>query len=144
MKEVEAFAISVSTMAPSDEPVMVPVAMILFTHHTVNAELAFGEDHENRQESIFKLADGLFRGHIQPRDLALDVFLHDGPDGVRALCSRNNRRLFALLCHQAVRLQDALAEESMLGPSMALHREGRWLSVELCNSQHKSQSVDVE
>ena len=71
-----------STMAPVDEPVMVPVAVIRFTHHTVNAELAFGEDHENRQESIFKSVDGLFRGDLQPRDLALDVFLHDGPDVV--------------------------------------------------------------
>ena len=82
MEEVEAFAYSVSTMAPVDEPVMVPVAVIRFTHHTVNAELAFGEDHENRQESIFKSVDGLFRGDLQPRDLALDVFLHDGPDVV--------------------------------------------------------------
>ena len=82
MEEVEAFAYSVSTMAPVDEPVMVPVAVIRFTHHTVKAELAFGEDHENRQESIFKSVDGLFRGDLQPRDLALDVFLHDGPDVV--------------------------------------------------------------
>ena len=38
----------------------VPVFMLRFTHYTINAEMSFGDDHENRQESIFKLFDTLF------------------------------------------------------------------------------------
>ena len=104
MIEVQDFARTIPNMTPSDEPVMVPVAVLRFTHHSVNADLAFGESHENKQESIFKLVDALFRGHIQPEHIEpLDVFLHHDPDGHRALFSRNNRRLFALFCNQAVR-----------------------------------------
>ena len=33
----------------NDEPVQLPVDIQRFTHHTVNADLAFGEDHDNRQ-----------------------------------------------------------------------------------------------
>ena len=55
--------------APSDEPMLLPVAALRFTHYTVNAELAFGEDHENCQASIFKLFDALFRAHLHPEEL---------------------------------------------------------------------------
>ena len=39
---------------PSDEPVLLPVAALRFTHHTVNSELAFREYHENCQESMLE------------------------------------------------------------------------------------------
>ena len=45
--------------------ILVSVAALRVTRHSVNADLAFGEGHENRQESIFKMIDGLFRGHLQ-------------------------------------------------------------------------------
>ncbi|CAE8716192.1 unnamed protein product [Polarella glacialis] len=109
MKEVNRFAQCVPDIVPTAEPIMVPVAALRFTHHTVNSDLAFGEGHENRQESIFKLIDALFRGTLVTTDLEpLDVFLHNGPDGARGLYSRNNRRLLALLWLQAVRRDEAL------------------------------------
>jgi len=39
---------------PSDEPVLLPVAALRFTHHTVNSELAFREYRENCQESMLE------------------------------------------------------------------------------------------
>ena len=70
----------ISDFAPSDEPMLLLVAALRFTHHTVNAELAFGEDHENCQASIFQLLDALFRGHLHPEELEpLYVFLHPSP-----------------------------------------------------------------
>jgi len=45
-------------MTLSDDPFLVPVHALRFTHHSINADLAFGEDHDNRQESIFKLHNG--------------------------------------------------------------------------------------
>eukprot|EP00973_Karenia_brevis_P071331 9907947-Karenia_brevis.AAC.1 len=91
-------------MKPSYDAVLVPVAALRFTHSTINSNLAVGEDHDNCLQSIFKLIDALFRGHLEPTEVEpLHVFIHEGPDGVPALYSRNNRRMFALLCHQAVR-----------------------------------------
>ena len=44
---------------------------------------AFGEDHDNLQESIFKLFDSLFRGQLQPDELeSLYVSKHVDPNGV--------------------------------------------------------------
>mmetsp|Transcript_148112 Transcript_148112/g.474106 ORF Transcript_148112/g.474106 Transcript_148112/m.474106 type:complete len:272 (+) Transcript_148112:1828-2643(+) len=95
---------AVADIEPSDEPVLLPAMLLRFTHHTINSELAFGDDHENRQESIMKLFDGFFRGHADPRKIEpLYVFKHVGPDGNTALFSRNNRRLIACLLFQAVR-----------------------------------------
>jgi hypothetical protein len=54
-----------------DEPVLLPVVMLRFTHHTINVGLAFGEDHENRQESIFKLFDTRFRYQLQPNEIEI-------------------------------------------------------------------------
>ena len=34
----------------TDEPVPVPVQALRITHQTINAEFAFGGDHDNRQE----------------------------------------------------------------------------------------------
>ena len=41
----------------SDHPVLLLVAILRWTHHTVNADVAFGEEREDRQESIFRLFD---------------------------------------------------------------------------------------
>ena len=92
----------------SRRPIRVPVAALRFTHHSVNADLAFGESHGNRQNSILKMIDGLFQDHLQPEDMCLNVFLHTGPDGIKGLFSRDNRCLFALLCYQAVRRDIAI------------------------------------
>lgn len=102
MEEVATFAMSIPDMQPSDDPISVPVGA------SVNSEMAFGEDHANKQESIFKLIDGLFRGHIMPESLGLHVFLHVGRDGARGLYSRNNRRTIALHCFQAMRRDHAV------------------------------------
>ena len=40
------------------EYVLVPVSLLYFTHHTVNATFAAGDCHANKQESIFQLFDG--------------------------------------------------------------------------------------
>ena len=70
----------------------------------MNASLAFGEDHENHQESIFKLLEQLFRGSLRPEELEpLHVFVKKSPQGNLGLYSRSNRRLVALLMFQAVR-----------------------------------------
>ena len=37
-----------------------PVEILRFTHHTINADTAFGDDHDNRQESILKPFDSFF------------------------------------------------------------------------------------
>ena len=47
MDEVQDFVQTTPNMNPSDELVMIPVAVLLFTHRSVNADLASGEDHEN-------------------------------------------------------------------------------------------------
>merc|ERR1712137_1449920 len=91
-------------------PVLVPVQALRFTHHTINSEFAFGEDHDNRQESIFKLFLNYFWGRLHPEDLEepLYVFKHIGPDGQYGLYSRNNRRLTALLMLEALRRDSLL------------------------------------
>ncbi|CAE7265100.1 unnamed protein product, partial [Symbiodinium necroappetens] len=100
--EVAEFARSIPALRPSDEAEPLPVLALRFTHHAVNAHFAFGEEHENRQESIFKLFLGLFMGHLKPEELEpLYAFKHQGPDGTMGLYSRNNRRLVALLMFQA-------------------------------------------
>lgn len=93
-----------------DEPVQVPVLALRFTHRTINADFAFGEDHDNRQESIMKLFFNLFGGRTCPDQLPepLHVFKHRGPDGHVGLYSRNNRRLLALLMYQAVRRDELI------------------------------------
>ena len=70
-------------MASSDEPGLVPVQALRFTHHTINSDFAFGEEHHNRQESIFKLFLLYFWGRLQPEEFEepLYVFKHVGPDG---------------------------------------------------------------
>ena len=54
LPELLKFVCNVPLLSPTNEPILVPVAVLRFTHHTVNGDFAFGEDHENRQESIFK------------------------------------------------------------------------------------------
>mmetsp|Transcript_22082 Transcript_22082/g.40576 ORF Transcript_22082/g.40576 Transcript_22082/m.40576 type:complete len:872 (+) Transcript_22082:51-2666(+) len=83
----------------------VPVHSLRFTHQTVNSDFAFGEDHENSQESIFRLFHMLFTGQLQITELGepLHVFLHRGPDHRWGLYSRNNRRLLALCLLQSLR-----------------------------------------
>lgn len=100
----------------SRHPVLIPVSAIRFTHHTVNAAMAFGEEHGNSQESIFKLFDQLFRGNLKPEEVEpLHVFAKvipgeaDVPGNGLGLFSRNNRRLVALLMFQAVR-RDAIVK----------------------------------
>jgi hypothetical protein len=88
----------------TSSPVMVPLAALRFTHHTINSNLAFGDDHEHSQESLFKLFHLLFEGSLELSDVEpLHVFLHYGPDKKVGLYSRNNRRLMAMLMLQGVR-----------------------------------------
>ena len=104
------FQTGIAGLACSDEAQLIPVHLLRFTHHTVNAEFAFGEAHENNQESIFKLFWSLFTGRLHPQDLEpLYVFKHTGPDGEVGLYSRNNRRLAALLMLQALRRDHPVA-----------------------------------
>ncbi|CAE7301806.1 unnamed protein product [Symbiodinium sp. CCMP2592] len=101
-QEVAKFARSIPSLRPSGQVQHLPVLALRFTHKAVNAHFAFGEEHENRQESIFKLFMGLFMGNLKPEELEpLYVFKHEGPDGTVGLYSRNNRRLVALLMFQA-------------------------------------------
>lgn len=104
-KELLSFATNMSQLTPCpDSIVPLPVSAIRFTHHSVNAHLAFGEDHDNNQESIFNLFDWLFRGTFAIEDIdPLHVFLHYDPGGELAFYSRNNRRLVALRCLQSLR-----------------------------------------
>ena len=89
---------------PQQEVAMVPVAALRFTHHTVNSNLAFGEEHEHHQGSSFKLFLNLFQRQVELDDLEpLHAFLHQGPDGEKTLFSRNNRRLMWASCFLAVR-----------------------------------------
>ena len=54
------------------------------------------------------MIDGLFQDHLQLEDMCLNVFLHTGPGGIKGLFSRDNRRLFALLCYQAAQRNIAI------------------------------------
>lgn len=101
--ELVAFASTIPDITPTDDPVLLPVSALRFTHHTVNANFAFGDDHNNSQESIFKLFLIFFWGRVLPEELdPLYVFLHRAPNGKVGLYSRNNRRLLALRMFQAV------------------------------------------
>ena len=53
--ELVAFESTIPDITPTDDPILLPVSALRFTHHTVNANFAFGDDHNNSQESIFKL-----------------------------------------------------------------------------------------
>ena len=57
------------------------------------------EDCANRQESIFKMIDGLFRGHLQPDDTCLNVVLHTGPHGIKGPFSRDISQFGCLPAH---------------------------------------------
>ena len=69
ISKLGAFVAEIHTQDPQDEPVLVPVAALRFTHHTTNADFAFGDDHENRQESIFKLFLNYFWNRLKPEDM---------------------------------------------------------------------------
>ena len=90
----------------------VPVQALRWTHDGINAQLAFGDDHEHADESIFKMFEQLFRGRLTPLDITkedpLPAFLHQGPDGHLGLYSRRNRRLTAFLMYQALRRDELL------------------------------------
>eukprot|EP00747_Dinoflagellata_sp_TGD_P151309 gnl/TRDRNA2_/TRDRNA2_177203_c1_seq1.p1 gnl/TRDRNA2_/TRDRNA2_177203_c1~~gnl/TRDRNA2_/TRDRNA2_177203_c1_seq1.p1 ORF type:complete len:419 (+),score=87.22 gnl/TRDRNA2_/TRDRNA2_177203_c1_seq1:187-1257(+) len=101
--ELVQFASTIPDITPTDDPILLPVSALRFTHHTVNANFAFGDDHNNSQELIFKLFLNLFCGKVLREEMdPLYVFLHKAPDGKVALYSRNNRRLLALRMLQAV------------------------------------------
>ena len=53
------------------EPILasIPVLALRQTHKFMNASLAFGDNHDNSQESIFKLFDNLFRERVVPGDM---------------------------------------------------------------------------
>eukprot|EP00435_Cladocopium_sp_Y103_P045811 s253_g13.t1 len=90
--------------------VTVPIQALRWTHDGINAQLAFGDDHEHAEESIFKLFEQLFRERVTPLELTetdpLPVFLHRGPDQHLGLYSRRNRRLTTLLMYQALRREE--------------------------------------
>ena len=58
MEEVVKFERQVQHMTLPAEPVLAPVAVVRFTHHTISSDLAFGDEHENRRKPIFNLFDG--------------------------------------------------------------------------------------
>ena len=98
-----------STREQRQKPVDVPVFALRFTHRSVNASLAFGEEHGNAQESILKLYVQMFRGRVKPPEiepLVVKLPATCGDDlGIR---SRNNRRLLALRMLQSSRLDECL------------------------------------
>ena len=49
------FIDGISALPCSGKLVLVPVQALRFTHRSVNADFAFGDNHENNQESIVKL-----------------------------------------------------------------------------------------
>lgn len=85
----------------------IPVLALRWTHKSVNSKRASGEDHDHVQGSIFKLVEQLICERLTPRELTqndiLIVYVHCGPNGMRGLYSRQNRRLMALLMLQACR-----------------------------------------
>lgn len=95
----------------------VPILALRWTHKGINAQLAFGENHENSQEFIFKLFEQLFRQRLTPLELTeenpLEVFLNRGPDQHLGLYSACNRRLTALLMYQILR-RDELVKVHVL------------------------------
>ena len=85
---------------------VVPVQALRWTHAGINAQLAFGDDHEHAEESIFKLFEQLFRGRLSSLELTqedpLPVYMYRGPDKHMGLYSRRNRRLATLLMYQGL------------------------------------------
>ena len=85
---------------------VVPVQALRWTHAGINAQLAFGDEHEHAEESIFKLFEQLFRRRLSSLELTeqdpLPVYIHRGPDNHLGLYSRRNRRLTTLLMYQGL------------------------------------------
>ena len=106
----------------------------------MNAALAFGEDHENSQEPIFKMFDQLFRCNLKPDDVVpLHVFAKsipgetDVPGEGLGLFSR--RRLIALLMCQAVRRDEAVMAQCYTCTEEDLKRypnKRAWFDQEAC------------
>ncbi|CAE7780784.1 unnamed protein product [Symbiodinium sp. CCMP2592] len=87
----------------------IPILALRQTHKFMNASLAFGDNHDNSQESIFKLFDNLFRGRVEPGDMEpLEVKLPQHAQEERGIRSRNNRRLLALRAFQSTQLDECI------------------------------------
>eukprot|EP00747_Dinoflagellata_sp_TGD_P151320 gnl/TRDRNA2_/TRDRNA2_177203_c1_seq3.p1 gnl/TRDRNA2_/TRDRNA2_177203_c1~~gnl/TRDRNA2_/TRDRNA2_177203_c1_seq3.p1 ORF type:complete len:341 (+),score=24.16 gnl/TRDRNA2_/TRDRNA2_177203_c1_seq3:51-1025(+) len=101
--ELVEFVHTIPDITPTDDPILLPVSAIRLTHHTVNEAFACGDDHNESQESMFKLFLNLLWGRVLPDELdPLHVFLHRAPDGKIGLYSPDNRRLLALRMFQGV------------------------------------------
>ena len=112
-------AVTLPDLRPGME-VTVPIQALRWTHDGINAQLAFGDNHEHPEESIFKLFEQLFRERVTPLDLTeadpLPVFLHRGPDNHLGLYSRRNRRLATLLMYQALRREELVKVHVFVSP----------------------------
>lgn len=112
-------AVTLPDLRPGME-VTVPIQALRWTHDGINAQLAFGDNHEHAEESIFKLFEQLFRERVMPLDLTeadpLPVFLHRGPDNHLGLYSRRNRRLATLLMYQALRREELVKVHVFVSP----------------------------
>eukprot|EP00435_Cladocopium_sp_Y103_P043640 s1868_g12.t1 len=87
----------------------IPILALRFTHASVNASLAFGDSHENKQENILKLFDQMFRNRVRPDELEHTcVKLPQSLDDKKGIRSRNNRRLLALRALQSCRLDTCI------------------------------------
>ena len=65
-------------VARSGEQCLVPVLALRLTHKSVNKNMAFGDSHAPRQESVYKLLNDFIPGNEQPEHMEpLDVFLHE-------------------------------------------------------------------
>ena len=82
INEMAEFVRDIAETQCSDQPTLVPVQALplRFTHHTINSEFAFGENHDNRQGYIFKLFLNCFWGRLEPEQMEerLHVFKHIG------------------------------------------------------------------
>ncbi|CAE7698993.1 unnamed protein product [Symbiodinium sp. CCMP2592] len=98
-----------AAMQPRGIRTQIPILALRHTHKSVNAALAFGDDHENAQENILKLFDQLFRGHVQPHEVEeLQGKLPPDVTDDLGIRSRNNRRLLALRALQSCRLDECI------------------------------------
>ena len=108
----------------------VPIWTLRWTHATVNARMAFGDEHDHRQESIFRLLENLLYGRTTPADLTdedpLNVYVHIGLDGCSGLYSRQNRRLVALLMFQVCRREEALYARCIVRSTQDRHWRQQW------------------
>ncbi|CAE7758716.1 unnamed protein product [Symbiodinium sp. CCMP2456] len=87
----------------------IPILALRQTHGHVNASLAFGDDHGNSQESIFKLVEQLFRGRVTPGEMEpLQVKLPKDAADDLGIRSRNNRRLLAFRALQSWTLDECI------------------------------------